>query len=291
MSEKNVWNLEAGKAYYLIRNDSSLMAFRVPKCEISEIKGFHIFAAHTDSPAFKVKESPEMEREGNYVVWNTEKYGGMILSTWMDRPLTIAGRVCLAKENEIFSYPVKLADNICMIPNLAIHMNRDVNNGVALNPQIDMLPLYTMKQEEGYKSLKEMVADVLSNDLGEQICKEDILGSDLFVENCEKTILAGVNKEFIMAPRYDDLGCVYGGLQAILESASENYINVYAIFDNEEVLIVELKAPSCAIANKEIEQIERYRDRILDSAAYPKDKTCYKINLWELSHRFIFLFL
>lgn len=235
LSEKNVWNLEAGKAYYLIRNDSSLMAFRVPKCEISEIKGFHIFAAHTDSPAFKVKESPEMEREGNYVVWNTEKYGGMILSTWMDRPLTIAGRVCLAKENEIFSYPVKLADNICMIPNLAIHMNRDVNNGVALNPQIDMLPLYTMKQEEGYKSLKEMVADVLSNDLGEQICKEDILGSDLFVENCEKTILAGVNKEFIMAPRYDDLGCVYGGLQAILESASENYINVYAIFDNEEV--------------------------------------------------------
>ena len=165
LSEKNVWNLEAGKAYYLIRNDSSLMAFRVPKCEISEIKGFHIFAAHTDSPAFKVKESPEMEREGNYVVWNTEKYGGMILSTWMDRPLTIAGRVCLAKENEIFSYPVKLADNICMIPNLAIHMNRDVNNGVALNPQIDMLPLYTMKQEEGYKSLKEMVADALSNDL------------------------------------------------------------------------------------------------------------------------------
>ena len=235
LSEKNVWNLEAGKAYYLIRNDSSLMAFRVPKCEISEIKGFHIFAAHTDSPAFKVKESPEMEREGNYVVWNTEKYGGMILSTWMDRPLTIAGRVCLAKENEIFSYPVKLADNICMIPNLAIHMNRDVNNGVALNPQIDMLPLYTMKQEEGYKSLKEMVADALSNDLGEQICEEDILGSDLFVENCEKTILAGVNKEFIMAPRYDDLGCVYGGLQAILESASENYINVYAIFDNEEV--------------------------------------------------------
>ena len=235
LNEKKLWKLEAGKSYYLTRNDSSLMAFCVPKCEISKIKGFHIFAAHTDSPAFKVKEYPEMEREGNYVVWNTEKYGGMILSTWMDRPLTIAGRVCLAKENEIVSYPIKLADNICMIPNLAIHMNRDMNNGVALNPQIDMLPLYTMKQEEGYKTLNGMIADALSKELGEQIEEKDILGSDLFVENCEKTILAGVNQEFIMAPRYDDLGCVYGGLKAILKATSENYINVYAIFDNEEV--------------------------------------------------------
>ncbi len=235
LSEKKLWKLETGKSYYLIRNDSSLMAFRVPDCEISEIKGFHIFAAHTDSPAFKVKESPEMEREGNYVVWNTEKYGGMILSTWMDRPLTIAGRVCLEKDNEIVSYPVKLADNICMIPNLAIHMNRDMNSGVALNPQIDMLPLYTMKQETGYKTLKGMVADVLSKELGEQIQEEDILGSDLFVENCEKTILAGAEQEFIMAPRYDDLGCVYGGVKAFIKATSANYINVYAIFDNEEV--------------------------------------------------------
>lgn len=235
LSEKIIWKLEVGKSYYLIRNDSSLMAFRVPDCKITEIKGFHIFAAHTDSPAFKVKESPEMEREGNYVVWNTEKYGGMILSTWMDRPLTIAGRVCLAKENEIVSYPVKLADNICMIPNLAIHMNRDVNSGVALNPQIDMLPLYMMKKEEGYKTLKGMVADALSKDLGKQIQEEDILGSDLFVENCEKTVIAGVEQEFIMAPRYDDLGCVYGGLKAFLKATPENDINVYAIFDNEEV--------------------------------------------------------
>ncbi|MBQ6788093.1 MAG: M18 family aminopeptidase [Lachnospiraceae bacterium] len=236
LSEKKIWKLESGKAYYVIRNDSSLMAFRVPDCKVSEIEGFRIFAAHTDSPAFKIKESAEMEKEGNYVVLNTEKYGGMILSTWMDRPLTIAGRVCLGRDGEIVSYPIKLADNICMIPNLAIHMNRDMNNGVALNPQIDMLPLYTMKQgEQGYKTLKGMVAEVLSKDLGETIQEKDILGSDLFVENCEKAVLAGVEQEFIMTPRYDDLGCVYGGLKGMLNAKSAKHINVLAIFDNEEV--------------------------------------------------------
>lgn len=236
LSEKKIWELEAGRSYYVVRNDSSLIAFRIPECELSQIKGFHILAAHTDSPAFKIKESPEIEKEGNYVVLNTEKYGGMILSTWMDRPLTIAGRVCLARDSEIVAYPVKLADNICMIPNLAIHMNRDMNNGVALNPQTDMLPLFTMKQENaGSKTLKAMVAEALSQQLGERIEEKDILAGDLFVENCEKAVLAGVDKEFLMAPRYDDLGCVYGGLQGILQGTSTQYINVLALFDNEEV--------------------------------------------------------
>lgn len=236
LSEKKVWKLETGKAYYVVRNDSSLIAFRVPKCEMSEVKGFHIFAAHTDSPAFKMKENPEMEKEGNYVVLNTEKYGGMIMSTWVDRPLTIAGRVCLARNGEIASYPVKLADNICMIPNLAIHMNRDMNNGVALNPQVDMLPLLTMKQGgNGSKTIKAMVAEVLSQELGEQIEEKDILAADLYVENCEKAVLAGMEQEFIMAPRYDDLACVYGGLQGLVQGESSEYINVLAIFDNEEV--------------------------------------------------------
>ena len=236
LSEKKLWNLERGKAYYVVRNDSSLMAFRVPDCDMATVKGFHIYAAHTDSPAFKLKENPEIEKEGAYVVLNTEKYGGMIMSTWMDRPLTIAGRVCVAKEGEIVSYPVRLADNICMIPNLAIHMNRDMNNGVALNPQVDMLPLWSMKQgEKGYQSIKAMAAEALSKELGENLEEEDILASDLFVENCEKAVLAGMEQEFIMAPRYDDLGCVYGGLQGLLQVKSNEYIDILAIFDNEEV--------------------------------------------------------
>lgn len=233
LSEKKLWNLEPGKSYYVVRNDSSLMAFRIPDCELAKIKGFHIYAAHTDSPAFKIKENPEMEREGAYVVLNTEKYGGMILSTWMDRPLTIAGRVCLAKNGEIVSYPVRLADNICMIPNLAIHMNRDMNNGVALNPQIDMLPLLSMQQD--HKTIKTLVAEALSKETGEQIEENDILAGDLFVENCEKAVLAGAEQEFIMAPRYDDLACVYGGLKGIIQAKASQYIDILAIFDNEEV--------------------------------------------------------
>lgn len=238
LSEKNIWNLEQGKKYYMIRNDSSLMAFRIPDCDISELKGFHIMAAHTDSPAFKIKENPEMEKEGSYVVLNTEKYGGMIMSTWMDRPLTIAGRVCLERDGEIVSYPIKLDDNICMIPNLAIHMNREMNNGVALNPQVDMLPLLTTmynKEESGTKTIKKMLVEVLNAQYGEQITEEEILATDLFVENCEKAVLVGMDKEFIMAPRYDDLACVFGGMKGILKAKSECYIDMLAIFDNEEV--------------------------------------------------------
>lgn len=230
VSEKEVWSLKAGGAYYCVRNDSSVMAFRIPS---GEIRGFHIYAAHSDSPAFKVKEKPEMDKEGKYVVINTEKYGGMILSTWMDRPLTIAGRVCVQKDGEIVSYPVKLKDNLCMIPNLAIHMNRDVNSGVALNPQIDMLPLYSMTDEK--ETVREMVAKQLSIDTECHYQAEDILAEDLFVVNCQKATLAGLHDEFLMSGRYDDLGCVFGGLKGLLEAQSEHYINVLAVFDNEEV--------------------------------------------------------
>lgn len=233
LSEKKLWKLEPGASYYVIRNDSSLIAFQLPSCKATDVKGFHIYAAHTDSPSFKIKENPEMEKEGAYVVLNTEKYGGMILSTWLDRPLTIAGRVCLAKDGEIVSYPVRLAENLCMIPNLAIHMNRDMNDGVKLNPQIDMLPLISMQQQK--KTIKALAAETLSEALGERIEEKDILGSDLYLENCEKAALAGAEREFIMAPRYDDLACVYGGLEGMLAAEASQYINMLAFFDNEEV--------------------------------------------------------
>lgn len=230
LSEKNVWKLEKGKSYFCPRNDSSVMAFRIPE---GDIKGFHIFAAHSDSPSFKVKENPEMDKEGQYVSINTEKYGGMILSTWLDRPLTIAGRVCFEENGEIVSRTIKLKDNLCMIPNLAIHMNREANSGYAFNPQTDMLPLVSLL--EGKKTVNEMLACELSKEMSKEIKAEDILAGDLFVVNSEKAVIAGANEEFIMTGRYDDLGCVYGGLQGILSSKSENYIDVLAVFDNEEV--------------------------------------------------------
>lgn len=235
LQENMPWKPERGGAYYAVRNDSSLMAFCVPDCAVSEIKGFHIYAAHSDSPAFKIKENPEMTKEEVYLTVNTERYGGMILSTWMDRPLTIAGRVCVEQEGEIRSYPVKLKDHICMIPNLAIHMNRDMNNGVALNAQTDMIPLIGIKSDKEERSVDALLAEALQEMTGETWQKEDILASDLFVENGEKAVLAGENNEFIMSARYDDLACVFAGMKGMLSAKSKDYINVLAVFDNEEV--------------------------------------------------------
>lgn len=235
LQENMPWKPERGGAYYTVRNDSSLMAFCVPDCAVSEIKGFHIYAAHSDSPAFKIKENPEMTKEEVYLTVNTERYGGMILSTWMDRPLTIAGRVCVEQEGEIRSYPVKLKDHICMIPNLAIHMNRDMNNGVALNAQTDMIPLIGIKSDKEERSVDALLAEALQEMTGETWQKEDILASDLFVENGEKAVLAGENNEFIMSARYDDLACVFAGMKGMLSAKSKDYINVLAVFDNEEV--------------------------------------------------------
>lgn len=237
LSECDVWALEGGRGYYAVRNDSSLIAFRVPSCGAEEIEGFHIFAAHSDSPALKLKECPEMTKEGVYVSLNTEKYGGMILSAWLDRPLTIAGRVCVEEDGAIVSYAVTLKENTCMIPNLAIHMNRDVNKGVELNPQTDMLPLLMMKEdgEETTASIKSMAAEALDACYGKRFCAEDILSFDLFAENGQKAVTAGANDEFIMSARYDDLSCVFAGTKAMLETQNDRYINVLAVFDNEEV--------------------------------------------------------
>lgn len=234
LSEKKVWSLEKGGNYFVIRNDSSVIAFRIPECNVDEIRGYRVYAAHSDSPAFKVKENPEIEKEGVYVSLNTEKYGGMILSTWLDRPLTIAGRVCVAGEGGTASHTIKLKDNICMIPSLAIHMNRDVNNGVAFSVQNDMLPLLTMTDSaDRKKPSKGMLVSLLAETLGKT--PDSILSYDLFVENCEKAVLAGVENEFIMTPRYDDLACVFAGLKGIIKGKSDRYIDVLAVFDNEEV--------------------------------------------------------
>ena len=168
LKETEEWSLEKSKKYFCIRNDSSIMTFKVPNCDISNIKGFHVYAAHSDSPAFKIKENPVMNKENEYICINTEKYGGMIHYSWMDRPLTIAGRVCVLENDSIQTYVLKLKDNICMIPNLAIHMNRDVNNGYALNPQTDMIPLLMMRREDEC-FLNDMIVDELNSLYGKKI--------------------------------------------------------------------------------------------------------------------------
>ncbi len=231
--EKDVWEILPGRDYYVTRNDSSIVAFRVPE-NIQAIKGFHMVASHSDSPTFKVKETPEIIVEDKYVKLNTEKYGGMILSTWLDRPLSVAGRIVVRnKENGQDALLTKVVDvnqDLLVIPNMAIHINRDMNKGVEYNPQVDMLPLFADCGEGGGKgSLLKKVAKAAG------VNPEDILGHDLFLYVRDKGRILGENGEFVLSPRLDDLQCVYASVRALAETKPKQYINVCTVFDNEEV--------------------------------------------------------
>ncbi len=242
LKERQDWTLEAGKGYYVTRNDSSMIAFRLPGSEALEsntadsvragekVEGFHMVAAHSDSPSFKIKESPESTVEGHYVRLNTEKYGGMILSTWLDRALSVAGRVAVQEKDCIVTKLVNIDKDLLVIPNVAIHMNRDMNRGVEYNPQVDMLPLFAdCGSGEKKSSLMKRVAKAAG------VKQEEILGHDLYLYTREKGRILGENGEFVLSPRLDDLQCVFAAAKAFSKSIPEHYINVCAVFDNEEV--------------------------------------------------------
>ena len=224
LREADEWKLERGKGYFVTRNESSVIAFRIPE----QLSGFHIAAAHSDSPSFKVKESPESTVEEHYVRLNTEKYGGMILSTWLDRALSVAGRIAVNGEKGIETRLVNVDKDLLVIPNVAIHMNRDMNNGVAYNPQVDMLPLFADCSGGEKRSLMSCVAEAAGGN------EEDIMGHDLFLYTREKGRLLGESGEFVLAPRLDDLQCAFSVTKAFAESVPEQYVNVCAVFDNEE---------------------------------------------------------
>ncbi|HBA69645.1 MAG TPA: M18 family aminopeptidase [Lachnospiraceae bacterium] len=245
LAENQKWKLAPGGKYYVSRNGSSLIAFAIPR---GETKGFHMIASHSDSPCFKIKENPEMTVENQYVKLNVEKYGGMILSTWLDRPLSVAGRVAVAdktdengqagkgkeENNRKESYPVlprtknvAIEKDLFIIPNVAIHMNRDMNKGVEYNVQTDMLPLYG--GADSGESFRRLIAHAAG------VEEEEVLGSDLFLYNRERGRIFGAKEEFICAPRLDDLECVFASLQAMLRAVPEKYANVMIVFDNEEV--------------------------------------------------------
>lgn len=228
LEETKRWALEAGKKYYVKRNDSSIIAFCLPK---NGPKGFHIIASHSDSPSFKLKEQPELEVEKAYWKLNVEKYGGGILSTWMDRPLSVAGRVILDNAGKLESRLINFDQDFCIIPNLCIHFNRDMNKGVEYNPQVDMQPLFAGEKQESFMGL--LAGNLTAQE--ESVQPEQILGTDLFLYNRQKGTFLGANGEFIGAPRLDDTQCVFASLQGFLQGKSENYMNVCAVFDNEEV--------------------------------------------------------
>ena len=223
LSEKETYHMETGKSYFVVRNDSSVIAFSIPE---KEAKGFRIFASHSDSPCFKLKENPEVTLENAYVRFNVEKYGGMILSTWLDRPLSVAGRVVVKENGKLVTKLVDFEENLCIIPNVAIHFNREINKGMEYNPQVDMQPLWSANKDDKLNILLAKKLDVE---------EEQILGCDLFVYNKEKCAFIGCDHAFIGAPRIDDLGCVYGSLEGFLTSGNSEYIKMYCVFDHEEV--------------------------------------------------------
>ncbi|WP_252215008.1 M18 family aminopeptidase [Clostridium sp. VAP41] len=232
IKECDKWDLKHGGKYYVMKNESAIIGFEIGSGDIAE-EGFRLIGAHTDSPGFRIKPHAEMTVEDHYVKLNTEVYGGAILSTWFDRPLSIAGRVTLKGSNPL-KPQVKLVDlnkPVLIIPSLAIHMNRTINEGYEYNKQKDTLPLLTMAtdklEKDGY--LLKLIAESLN------VKEKEIVDFDLFVYEYEKGCLFGMNEEFISTGRLDDLWMVYAGLVALLQSKSNKATKVLVALDNEEI--------------------------------------------------------
>lgn len=224
LKEEKHWDLKAGGNYFVTRNHSAVIAFSIPKKPAWK---FHIMASHSDSPALKIKENPEMEVEKAYIKLNVERYGGMLLAPWFDRPLSVAGRLIVRKNGEIQEKLVAVDKDLLVIPNLAIHMNREVNDGYKYNVQKDMLPLYSDYDGKG-SFMKLMAAEA-------DVAEEDILGHDLFLYDRTPGTVWGANEEFISAPRLDDIQCAFASLEGFLRGERKESVAVHCVLDNEEV--------------------------------------------------------
>ena len=219
LCEARRWEIVPGGKYFVTRNGSSLIAFRVPA---GEIAGFMMTAAHGDSPAFKIKENAELP-DGNYLRLSVEKYGGMLCAPWLDRPLSVAGRVLVSEGDKLSVKLVDLKDPCAIIPNVAIHMNRNANDGMSYNAAVDMLPVW-MSSEKG--SFRAAVAKAAG------VSEDAIVTGDLFLYDPQKGVSLG---EYISAPRLDDLQCAFSSLTAFLAAGESRAVSVCCIFDNEEV--------------------------------------------------------
>ena len=223
LRENERWTLAPGGKYYVTRNGSSLLAFRVPQCAPA---GFLMAAAHTDSPTFKIKYNAE-KKAGPYIRLSTEKYGGMLMNTWFDRPLGIAGRVVAEKDGRFETKLVDLGENAAVIPSVAIHMNRAANDGVKLLANVDTLPLWGMQSAAG--GFRAQVAAAAG------VEPSAVLGEDLSLYVRARGCTFGAKQEFILAPRLDDLACVFGLLEGFCAAEASASVPVFCAFDNEEV--------------------------------------------------------
>lgn len=218
--EEGGWSLKPGGCYYTVRSGSSLLAFRVP---MQNPRSFLMTAAHSDSPCFRLRDHADLK--GAYARLSVERYGGMINACWLDRPLSIAGRVLVRSGNRIETRLVDFEKPMVLIPNVAIHLNREVNNAAKYDAARDLMPLYGKQGTSFQKELAEKLG----------CSQEDILATDLFVYNPEAGIVWGPEGEFVSAPRLDDLACVFSCAQGFLMAQEKDTIPVLCVFDNEEI--------------------------------------------------------
>lgn len=224
LQERDKWQLKTGGRYFVTRNGSAVIAFSIPE---GGVKHFQIMASHSDAPSFKLKEHPEMLAEQKYVKLNVEKYGGMLMAQWFDRPLSLAGRLLIKEDNGISTRLVDVDRDLLMIPSLAIHMDRNANEGHALNPQVELLPLYGGADTKG--SLRRLLSESAQTE------PEKVMGMDVFLYNRMKGIIWGAEEEFLSSGRLDDLQCAFCSLQGFLTSGAKEHTPVYCMMDNEEV--------------------------------------------------------
>jgi aspartyl aminopeptidase len=226
LREAEAWHIEKGGRYFITRNGSSILAFHIGDFQGSG--AFRIAASHSDSPMFKLKAEPELKGPEPYLRLNVEAYGGMIDSTWLDRPLAIAGRIFVRSGEQVESRLFATENDAVLIPNLAIHFNREVNSGYAFNRQVDLCPLFSAGKLE-------------SGDFNRKIAEasgakpEDLLAKDLYVVNRQKGCVWGLEREFVSSPRLDNLQCAFTTLKGFLSAEHPHGINVWCCFDNEEV--------------------------------------------------------
>ena len=224
LAESKPFDIVPGGKYFVTRNRSAVIAFAVPETGFAH---FQIVASHSDSPTFKLKPGFEDESAGHYLRLNVERYGGMIMSTWFDRPLSIAGRALVKDGGKLTTKLVDLDRDSMLIPNMPIHFNRDINDGYKYNAQVDLLPLYGTKGDKG--ALKNEIAAAAG------VSDDDIVACDLFLYNRMPGSIWGANDAYFSCPRIDDLECAFTSVAAFLAAKAEGHINVCAVLDNEEV--------------------------------------------------------
>ena len=224
LKESEKWQLTPGGKYYVTRNRSSIIAFTLPE---QPFDAFQLVASHSDSPTFKIKENAETQVRGHYVQLDTERYGGMIMSSWFDRPLSVAGRVLVRDDKGLRTVLVNIDRDMAVIPNVAIHMNREVNKGYKYNAAVDTFPLWGTEDARG--TFRARVAQAAG------VAEDDILGADLYLYNRMQGCVWGAGQEFISAPRLDDIECAFCSVEAFLAAKPSRHANVCCVFDNEEV--------------------------------------------------------